>query len=128
MDLTLNNTGTAAQAWVASATGVVALLGLLFIILFFTVGQPWGTLNDICIGVAGLLSAVLAWLLLAGQTGPATALSRLALGVAVVGALVVALGSVLVIFQVTSFVLAGFYNELGNALIGLWLGRVLLST
>jgi hypothetical protein len=89
--------------------------------VFFIIGQPFGTLNDICIGVPGLLSAALAWLLLAGQTGPDTPLSRLALGVAVVGALVAALGSVLVVFRFTGFALAGFYTELGNALIGLWL-------
>lgn len=37
----LNNVG-----WVAIAAGVTGLLGIVFIILFFTVGGPFGTLAD----------------------------------------------------------------------------------
>jgi len=49
--------------WLAIATGVVSLVGLVFIILFFTVGQPFGTLNDVCIAFVAILSGVLAWML-----------------------------------------------------------------
>src|SRR3989304_6928700 len=49
--------------WVAIATGVAGLLALAFIILFFTVGQPFGTLNDICIALAAISSVVLVWML-----------------------------------------------------------------
>lgn len=108
-------------AWIAAAAGVAGLLGLVFIILFFTVGQPFGTLNDICIGLAAVLSAILAWLCYPGHQAPAPLLSQAALVSALLGALVVVAGSVLVISGVTGWFLAGLYMAAGNALIGLWL-------
>jgi len=108
-------------AWVAVAAGVAGLLALAFIILFFIVGQPFGTLNDICIGLAAILSGVLAWLLYPQYHSQSPLLSQVALVVAVVGALVVAVGSVLVIFGITGWFLAGLYMAAGNACIGLWL-------
>lgn len=48
-------------------------------------------------------------------------LSQVALVVAVVGALVVTVSSVLVIFRITGWYLAGLFMAVGNALIGLWL-------
>lgn len=107
--------------WVAIAAGVAGLWALAFIILFFTVGQPFGTLNDICIGIAAILSAVLAWMLTPQVHDHSPLLSQVALVVALVGALVVTLGSVLVIFGITGWFLAGLYMAAGNALIGLWL-------
>jgi hypothetical protein len=107
--------------WVAVAVGTIQLIGLVFLIVFFMIGQPFGTLNDICIGLAGLLSGVLASLLFALLPAQPAALSRLALGAAGLGALIVAVGSVLVIFRITGWVLAGLYTEFGNAFIGLWL-------
>ena len=105
----------------AVATGVVALLGLVFIILFFTAGQPFGTLNDVCIGLAAILSGVLAWVLYPVHHATSPHLSLLALIAALLGALVVTAGSVLVISGVSSWYLAGLYMTVGNALIGLWL-------
>jgi hypothetical protein len=110
--------------WVAIASGVAGLLGLVFIILFFTIGQPFGTLNDIFIGLAAILSGVLAWMLYPEFQAQSPLLSQLMLIVAVAGAIVVAIGSVLVIFGVTGWYLAGLYMSVGNALIGLWLLRL----
>lgn len=112
---------TPLTGWVAIGTGIAGLLALAFIILFSTVGQPFGTLNDVCIGLAAILSGVLAWLLYPQHHGQSPLLSQLALAVALIGALVVAVGSVLVIFGVTGWYLAGLYMAAGNALIGLWL-------
>ena len=108
-------------AWVAVATGVAGLLALAFIALFFAVGQPFGTLNDGCNGLAAILSGVLAWMLSPQYHSQSPLLSQVALVVAVVGALVVAAGSVLVIFGITGWFLAGLCMGAGNALIGLWL-------
>jgi hypothetical protein len=108
-------------AWLALAAGVAGLLALAFIVLFFTVGQPFGTLNDISIGVAGVLSGVLAWMLYSENHAQVLLLSRIALGLALLGALVVAIGSILVLFGVKGWYLAGLYMAAGNALIGLWL-------
>jgi hypothetical protein len=107
--------------WVAIATGIAGIVALVFIILFFTVGQPFGTLNDICIGSAAILSGVLAWMLSPQVHDQSPLLSQVTLVIALAGALVVAVGSVLVIFGITGWYLAGLYMAVGNALIGLWL-------
>ena len=62
-NMTISNFPSLTIGWVAIATGVAGLLALAFIILLFTVGQPFGALNDLCIGIAAILSAVLAWML-----------------------------------------------------------------
>ena len=64
--------------------------------------------------------------MLAGMLFPwhhtfAPVLSWVALGFALLGALVVVLGSVFVISGVQGWFLAGLYMAVGNALIGLWL-------
>ena len=107
--------------WTAIATGVVALIGLAFIVLFYSVGQPFGTLNDVCIALAAILSAVLAWELYPTHRALAPHLSQLALLAELLGTLVVVVGSALVISGVTGWFLAGLYMSAGNALIGLWL-------
>ena len=46
------------------ATAVVAVIGLVFITLFYSlsdgVGDPFGAYNDICVGLGGILSGLLA--------------------------------------------------------------------
>ena len=106
---------------VAIVTGISGLLGLVFITLFFTVGQPFGTLNDIFIGLTAILSVVLAWMLYTTHTTQSPILSQLALVIAIIGAFVVLIGSVLTISGATGWYLSGLYMAAGNALIGLWL-------
>lgn len=108
-------------AWMAIATGVAGLLALVLILLFFKAGQPFGTLNDLCIGAAAILSAAVAWMLYPAHYAQSPLLSQVAVVSALAGALVVAVGSGLVIFRVTGWYLAGLYLAAGNALIGLWL-------
>ncbi len=119
--MTTGSISSSMIGWVAIATGVAGLLGLVFIILFFTIGQPFGTLNDIFIGIAGILSGVLAWTLYTQLHTQSPLLSQIALIFALVGALIIAVGSVLVISGKTGWYLAGLYMAVGNALIGLWL-------
>ncbi|HEX9389273.1 MAG TPA: hypothetical protein VF918_23310 [Anaerolineales bacterium] len=100
----------------AITTGISGLLALVLLILFFTIGGPFGTLNDICNGITGILSGVLAWSL-SNKFQAGLKFFILSL----IGALAVALGSVLVIFEITGWYLAGLYTSAGYALIGLWL-------
>ena len=87
--------------------------------MFFIFGGPFGTLNDIANATVGILSAVLAWqwFLIA----PKSKSGRLAVAAAVVGAGVMTIGSVLVMFDVTGWYLAGLLSAVGGALIGWWL-------
>ena len=119
--MTTSNLSTFSIGWVAIATGAAGALALAFLILLFTVGQPFGTLNDICIGVTAILSVVLAWTLYSQAQAQLPFRSGAALLLAGVGALVVMIGSVLVISGITGWYLAGLYMAVGNALIGVWL-------
>ena len=108
-------------AGLAFAAGAVALISVASLALFFAVGKPFGAINDWTVGLAGLLSGLLALAIrsrgIVGAPGPAT-VSTVA---AVVGAVIVVAGSALVISQTTGFLLAGLVQSLGFALIGLWL-------
>src|SRR5437867_3669924 len=121
MQTTLNQASANTTAWLAIATGAVQLIGFVSLLVFFAIGGPFGTINDAAIALTGLLSAALAWQLFGIFAGQPAVAGRLALALAGFGALIVVAGSALIIFDITGFVLAGFYCELGNALIGLWL-------
>jgi hypothetical protein len=107
--------------WIAIATGIVGLLGLIFIILFFTVGQPFGTLNDICIALMAILSVVLVWKLYPWHHAQSPSLSLVALVIALLGALLVIVGAVLSISGIKGWFLSGLYMAAGNGMIGIWL-------
>ena len=110
-----NSLSSVLTAPVAIAAGIAGLLGLVFIILFFTVGRPFGTLNDIFIGLTAILSAVLVWLLLPSFSAAPRFLAQALVVVALLGSLVVVVGSVLVISRITGWYLAGLYMAAGNA-------------
>jgi hypothetical protein len=103
---------------VAMAVAIVDLLAVVCLILLFVVGGPFGLINDVANAVVGVLSAVLAWLSPAIRS---PGWRRLALAAAVVGAIVMTIGSVLVIFDITGYYLAGLVSAVGAALIGCWL-------
>lgn len=107
--------------WMAIATGIAMILTVIFIILFFTVGGFFGTLNDIFNGVTGILILILAFMLYAELRSEASLLVQIALILASIGTILVVIGSMLIIFDFTGWVLAGWYTTAGNALIGLWL-------
>lgn len=116
-----NNFSSVTIGWIAIATGIAGLLGLAFIILFFTVGQPFGTLNDICIALTAILSVVLVWMLYPRHHAQSLLLSQVTLVIAMLGAILVMVGSALAISGVKGWFLSGLYMAAGNALIGLWL-------
>lgn len=119
--MTINSISSLSIGWVAIATGFTGLLALVFIILFFTIGQPFGTINDVCIGLTAILSGVLAWMYYPQFLTRFPLLSQVTLVIAFVGILIVVVGSVLVIFGFTGWYLAGLYMASGNALLGIWL-------
>jgi hypothetical protein len=123
-----NNFSSVTTGWVAIATGIAGLLGLAFIILFFTVGQPFGILNDICIGLTAILSVVLVWMLSPGHHAQSPLLSQVTFVIAMFGALLVMVGTALAISGVKGWFLSGLYMAAGNAMIGLWLLGLNYST
>jgi hypothetical protein len=86
-----------------------------------TVHPFFGTLNDVFNSLIGISSAVLAWMLYAEFHSRSPLMSQIAILLVVVGVIFTILGSILIIFNYTGFVLAGWYTGIGNALIGLWL-------
>jgi|GEM_PF-708622 len=102
----------------ALATAVVTLLGVLSLIIFFALGGPFGLINDVANGLIGLLSLALAWLWVRNRR---SGLSTLAIAAAALGAIVMILGSFLVIFNITGWYLAGLVSTVGSSFIGIWL-------
>jgi hypothetical protein len=119
--MSMSNFSSITIGWVAISTGVVGLLGFIFIMLFFTAGQPFGTLNDICIGLTAIMSIFLVWLLYPRYQAQGQLLSQISLVIAIFGAMLVIVGSVLAITGVKGWFLSGLYMAAGNAMIGLWL-------
>ena len=118
-------TGTfspSAVGWVAIAMGGAVIVAVINLTLMYTVNGPFfGTINDVFNAIIGILSVVLAWMLYAEFHAMLPLMSQVALVLAAVGAIFTIVGSVLIIFGFTDFVLAGWVTGGGNALIGIWL-------
>lgn len=119
--MTINDFPSATMGWVAIATGIAGLLGLTFIILLFTVGQPFGTLNDICNSLTAVLSVVLVRMLYPRLLEQSRLLSQVTLIIAILGTVLAVVGSYLAISGVKGWYMSGLYTALGYAMIGLWL-------
>ena len=119
--MTTSNFSTPTIGWVAIATGIAAILAVIFLTLMYTVDMSFGKVNDIFNSIIGISSVVLVWMLYAEHHSNSPLMSQIALVLAVVGAIFTIIGSVLIIYGYTDFVLAGWYTGIGNALIGLWL-------
>jgi hypothetical protein len=125
--MTTSNFSAATTGWIALATGVSAILAVIFITLMYTVNPSFGRLNDVFNTVTGISSVILAWMLYAEHHARLPLMSQIALALAVVGAILTIIGSILIVFGFTDFVLAGWYSGIGNALIGLWLAAFCCS-
>ena len=125
--MTISNFSSTTIGWVAIATGVLAILAMIFLILMYIVNPSFGRINDIFNSLIGISSVVLAWMLYAEQHVKSPLISKIGLTLAVVGAIFTIIGSILIIFGFTDFVLAGWYSGIGYALIGLWLAAFCYS-
>ncbi|HSB54343.1 MAG TPA: hypothetical protein VLD58_08300 [Gemmatimonadales bacterium] len=107
------------------ATGrlAVALAGMgVFnastIILMYAGLPVFGPLNDLGVGTAAILQAMLAWRLRSRLGAPPL---RIAVAAAAIGAAVAVVGSGLVISGATDWFVAGIVSTLGYAFLGIWL-------
>ncbi|NLE73112.1 MAG: hypothetical protein GX604_00540 [Actinobacteria bacterium] len=119
--MTTGSFPTPIVGWMAIATGVLAILAIVFLILMYAANTFFGAVNDVLNSLVGISSVILAWMLYAEHHSRAPLMSQIALALVVVGAIFVIIGSILVLFGFTDFVLAGWYSGIGYALIGLWL-------
>ncbi len=113
--------------WTAIAVGVIAILAVIFLTLMAMVNVAFGKVNDVFNSLIGISGVVLAWMLYAEHHAKSPLLSQIGLFLAVVGAIFTIIGSILIMFGFTDFVLAGWYTGIGNALIGLWLAAFCYS-
>ena len=105
-------------AELALLAGGVAIGSVCSLAVYFAVGGPFGTINDLGNATTGVLSACLAWRLRSVISGRRRTLSTAA---AVAGGALTVAGSALVLSGTTSFVLAGLVSGVGFAAIGAWL-------
>lgn len=100
--------------------GWVGLVALVSLVLFFVVGGPFGVINDVSNAALAVLAGTLAatWRRSAARTSPSV---RVATVVALVGAAVAVVGSLLVVLDVTGYFLAGLVSASGFGLVGTWL-------
>jgi len=122
-----NNFSPTTVGWVAIATGVAVIVAVITLTLMATVNPFFGTVNDVFNSIIGILSVILAWMLYAEHHAKSPLMSQISLLLAVVGAVFTIIGSILIIYGYTDFVLAGWYTGVGNALIGLWLAAFCTS-
>lgn len=118
---------TSAIGWMAIATGGTVILAVILLILMYTVSMAFGKINDAFNGLIGITSLILAWMLHPEYRVRSPWMSQITLLLAGFGAIFTILGSILIIFDFTGFVLAGWYTALGNALIGVWLAAFCTS-
>ena len=107
-----------AAGWLAIGLTIVAVATIVSLILFFTVGGSFGSLNDAGNALIGILSAALAFMLMSQAGGWA------GVAAALIGAALTVWGSWLVMTGATGFVLAGFVSTVGFGFIGIWLALV----
>ena len=103
----------------AIAIAVAVPAAIILLVLYYTVGGPFGTLNDLANALAGVLSAVLA-----AQTAARFRVPVAAVAGAGAGAALMVVGSWLVITGRTGWVLAGLVSVAGAAALGAWVVTV----
>ncbi|MBL8090211.1 MAG: hypothetical protein JNJ43_07780 [Anaerolineales bacterium] len=119
--MTTNRFSATIFGWVAILIGVSVILAVILLTLMYTVNPSFGKVNDVFNSVIGILSMILAWGMYAEHHAKSPLMSQIALALVTVGAVFTIIGSILIIYDFTSFLLAGWYSGVGNALIGLWL-------
>jgi len=104
----------------ATTIAVVGLVNAVTIVLMYTVAGFFGPVNDLGVGTAGIMLAVLAWRLAPAARRSSLNLATAGVVAATAGATVVALGSLLVLTGRTGWFLAGHVTMLGYAVLGPW--------
>ena len=102
----------------ALLAGVLVVLAVVAIVLFFTVGGRFGAVNDALNAAFAIASGVLALLTVRRDTD---LVDSVAAAIGVLGAAVMVYGSYLVLSDSTGWFLAGVVSSVGGGLLGTWL-------
>ena len=106
----------------AYVSGVLSIFGIVFLFVFFAVGEPWGTLNDIVIVPQYLLALPIAVALHQLLRSRAPLLSLVAILVGIIGILAVTVLQLLLISRVLTFAQQGLPVSLAIFLgVGGWI-------
>jgi hypothetical protein len=89
--------------WSAFVSAVATILGLVTLIIFFTLGEPWGTLNDITSVILALSIIPVSLMLHRLHRRDAPTISLAALVIGVIAILVAAVFQMLLIIKVITY-------------------------
>ena len=112
----IRKTSKAPWGGTATAIAVTVPAAIVLLVVYSTVGGPFGTLNDLANALVAVLSAVLA-----AQTAARLRVPAAAVVAAGAGAALMVVGSWLVITGRAGWVLAGLVSAAGAAALGAWL-------
>jgi hypothetical protein len=108
--------------WCAIAAAVLTVTGLVTLLAFFGTGSPLlGALNDLNTVAAALVTVPVAFALHSAAARASPMLATVAVGVDLVGVLLAAGFSALLVARVMSFEATLTFITVGNGLIGAWL-------
>ncbi len=107
--------------WSAYASVAATIVAFIFLVIFFSIGQPFGTLNDIFSVFQVLFMLPLVWYLYTQLRVSNAILNWVAVLFGVVGILTTASAQTLLVFGRVGFEQSLPYNLAGGAAIGVWL-------
>jgi hypothetical protein len=114
----MNTTSSITIGRVAILTAFIAIIGLVLITLFYALieigGGPFGTLNDICVALGGIISGILVWMLYPLHRSYAPRSSRFALASGLIGACLALIGLWLQGFNNSARTWQGFPRRLAQ--------------
>ena len=115
---------TSSSPWrrTAAAIAVAVPAAIVLLVVYYSVGGPFGTLNDLANALVAVLSAVSA-----AQTAARFRVPVSAVAAAGAGATLMVVGSWLVITGRAGWVLSGMVSAAGAAALGAWLVTVIVT-
>jgi len=109
------------SGWSALLNGVLAIIGVVFLVLFFVIGQPFGTMNDLT-SLPWVLSFLpVLWFFYRLGANEHKFISLIALGVGVFGLLGVFALQLLLVLKVITIWQQTYYITSAFGAIGLWM-------
>ncbi|SRR5258707_15515046 len=111
--------------WSALVSAIASILGLVTLIVFFSLGEPWGTINDISSVVQALSILPVLLVLYRLQRDEAPFISLAVFGIGVFGMLIAIVFQSLLIIRVITFAQTAVVSPVAFGLLGiplLWYG------